>query len=356
MIEVFVGSTNKYAGKTVVVLGILEHLKSRGMKIGYFKPIGKNFIYKGGERVEGDALLIKDHFSLEDELSLMCPVYLDYSDYTDVALGKTRDVQSDIYGAYEQLKRNKDVIVIGGGQDLFDGYSIGISNIHFIEKLNLPLVLVDSPAFGEINLDAIAAIRDRMGEKLMGVVLNRLQPERVDFIKKTFVPFLESKSINVLGLVPFNPKLTSLTIGEIREALGGEIICCDDRIEEAVENFMVGAMNVESALKYFRSQGNKAVITGGDRADIELAALETPTKVLILTGGLYPETRIISTAQEKGVPIIVVGDDTLTVVDKVESAVRGVGVRGHRVQESINTFQMFVDTAFLEELLRKHKG
>ena len=37
---------------------------------------------------------------------------------------------------------------------------------------------------------------------------------------------------------------------------------------------LVGAMSVESALSYFRRKPNKAVITGGDRADIQLAALE----------------------------------------------------------------------------------
>ena len=132
--------------------------------------------------------------------------------------------------------------------------------------------------------------------------------------------------------------------------LGGDIICCEDRKEEAVENFMVGAMNVEGALKYFRAQANKAVITGGDRSDIQLAALETPTKVIILTGGMYPDSSIISAAQGKNVPIMVVADDTMTVVSKMDSAVRKVSVRGKRIEESIATFQKFIDKNYLEML------
>jgi uncharacterized protein len=83
-----------------------------------------------------------------------------------------------------------------------------------------------------------------------------------------------------------------MNISEIREVLGVEIISCEDRREEAVENFMVGAMNVESALKHFRSLANKTVITGGDRIDIQLGALETPIKVLILTGGFFCRIRL----------------------------------------------------------------
>lgn len=352
MIELFIGSTTKYAGKTMAVLGILDFWKSKELRVGYFKPIGKNFTLKEDVKVEEDVLLIKERFSLEDDLLLMCPFYLGHQDYIDLVLGKLGDAESKIYSAYEQVKKGKDAVLVGGGQDLFDGFSVGVSNINFVERLNIPIILVDAPVFGEVNLDAIVAMRDRLGERLLGVILNRLPSESLDFIKQYFVPFLEGKGINVWGLVPANPKLNSLSVGEIRDVLGGEIICCDDLKEEAVENFMIGAMNVEGALKYFRSQANKAVVTGGDRSDIQLAALETPTKVLILTGGMYPDSAVISAAQSKNVPIMVVADDTMTVVSKMDSAVRKVSVRGKRIEESISTFQKFVDKKYLEKLTK----
>jgi uncharacterized protein len=352
MIELFISSTTKYAGKTMAALGILDFWKSRGLKVSYFKPIGKNFTLKEDVKVEEDVLLIKERFSLEDDLSLMCPFYLGHQDYIDLVLGKLGDAESKIYSAYEQVKKGKDAVLVGGGQDLFDGFSVGVSNISFVERLDIPVILVDAPVFGEVNLDAIVAMRDRLGDRLLGVILNRLPSGSVDFTKKYFVPFLEKKGVKVWSLIPANPKLNSLSVGEIRDVLGGDIICCDDRKEEAVENFMVGAMNVEAALKHFRSQANKAVITGGDRADIQLAALETPTKVLILTGGLYPDSSVISAAQGKNVPIMVVADDTMTVVSKMDSAVRRVSVRGKRIEESISTFQKFVDKKYLEKLTK----
>jgi BioD-like phosphotransacetylase family protein len=281
---------------------------------------------------------------------IRCPFYLGHQDYIDLVLGKLVDAESKIYRAYEQIKKDKDAVLVGGGQDLFDGFSVGVSNISFIEKLDIPVVLVDAPVFGEVNLDAIIAMRDRLGDRLLGVILNRLPSESLDFIKQYYVTFLENKGVKIWGLVPANPKLNSLSVGEIRDVLGGEIICCEDRKEEAVKNFMVGAMNVEGALKYFRAQANKAVITGGDRVDIQLAALETPTKVVILTGGMYPDSSVISAAQSKNAPIMVVADDTMTVVTKMDSAVRKVSVRGKRIEESISTFQKHVARKYLEQL------
>jgi len=280
----------------------------------------------------------------------MCPFNLGHQDYIDLVLGKLGDAESKIYSAYEQVKKGKDAVLVGGGQDPSDGSSIGVSNMSFVERLDIPVILVDAPVFGEINLDAIVAMHDRLGERLLGVILNRLPSESVDFTEKYFVPFLENKGVKVWGLVPANPKLNSLSVGEVRDVLGGEIVCCEDRGGDAVETSMVGAMNVESALKHFRSQANKAVITGGDRADIQLAALETPTRVLILTGGMYPDSGVISAAQGKNVPIMVVADDTMTVVSKMDSAIRRVSVRGRRIEESISTFQKFVDRRYLERL------
>ena len=81
---------------------------------------------------------------------------------------------------------------------------------------------------------------------------------------------------------------------------------------------MVGAMNVESALGYFRSQPNKAVITGGDRTDIQLAALETSTVVLILTGNLRPSPLIIQQSEMLDVPILLVKENTMETVNCIE--------------------------------------
>ena len=65
----------------------------------------------------------------------------------------------------------------------------------------------------------------------------------------------------------------------------------------------VGAMTADAALSRFRRSSNKAVITGGDRTDIQLAALETSTTCLILTGNLRPSPLVIKQAEEFGIAV-----------------------------------------------------
>ncbi|MFO8101505.1 MAG: DRTGG domain-containing protein [Dehalococcoidia bacterium] len=111
-----------------------------------------------------------------------------------------------------------------------------------------------------------------------------------------------------------------ISINELAECLEGEILNLPEKSGEMVENLMVGAMCVDPAPLYFNVKSNKAVITRGDRADIQMGALNTPTKCLILTGGTRPIPSVMQMAEEKGVPILVVGKDTPTVLDDLEQS------------------------------------
>ncbi len=107
-------------------------------------------------------------------------------------------------------------------------------------------------------------------------------------------------------------------MAELAVALNAEILCCADRMDDLVEHLLVGAMSAEAALSYFRKKPNKAVVTGGDRGDIQLAALETSTRVLILTGNLYPSPAVLNRAEELNVPVLLANLDTLTTTEVVE--------------------------------------
>jgi uncharacterized protein len=91
-----------------------------------------------------------------------------------------------------------------------------------------------------------------------------------------------------------------------------------------VEEVVVGTMTIESALSYLRRAPNKALVTGGDRSDMALTALETSTSVIIFTGGLYPDVRVLSRAEEKGVPVILVHEDTYSTLENLHSVYRSI--------------------------------
>ena len=93
--------------------------------------------------------------------------------------------------------------------------------------------------------------------------------------------------------MPKSPLLRSVTVGELIRRLEAKAICCPDKQQLLVETLSIGAMGVNSAMEFFRRRRNMAVVTGADRTDIQLAALEASTQCLILTGIGEPLPQII---------------------------------------------------------------
>jgi BioD-like phosphotransacetylase family protein len=146
-------------------------------------------------------------------------------------------------------------------------------------------------------------------------------------------PFLMKKGAPVYGVFPKDRFLESVTVRQLNEILNGTVLCCEDRLDEHVEHFLIGAMDVDSALNYFRRTPNKAVITGAHRSDIQLAAMETSTKCIIITGGFQTNEVVLGKARATKTPIISVSDDTFSAIDKIEFRMGKTSIRERKKVE-----------------------
>jgi hypothetical protein len=148
--------------------------------------------------------------------------------------------------------------------------------------------------------------------------LNETPLDRVDDVLGLVVPYLSRHHISTLGVLRRERLLAAPSVRELAEGLNAEILCGADRLDELVEHVLVGAMGADAALSYFRRKPHKAVIAGGDRADVLLAALETSTRCLILSGNLYPSPSVLNRAEEQQVPVLLCSLDTMSTADVVE--------------------------------------
>ena len=137
-------------------------------------------------------------------------------------------------------------------------------------------------------------------------------------------------------------------MGELIDLLDAEVLTKTVDPDALAETLTVGAMTAEAALSRFRRYQNKAVITGGDRTDIQLAALETSTVVLILTGNLHPSPLIIQQAETLKVPILLVNQNTMETIELVE---RSLGKTRLAQPEKMETFlNLMTENVQLDEL------
>ncbi|MBZ0158189.1 MAG: phosphotransacetylase family protein [Alphaproteobacteria bacterium] len=341
MIPVFIISNRGYAGKTLLAIGLGLKLIEKGYKVGYMKPISKTPVKQGGEVYDADALFIKEALSLSDPMNSISPFVLSYEMQSLLFEGKSVDAKRRIREALSAHK-NKDFLLIGGAGDLFEGATLDSNALTLIEETGGKALMVEAWR-GDLSMDTLLGGKRLLQGKFAGGVINKVPANALRHVEQNVKPFLGGKEVNIFGIFQKDSLLESITIAQLIEILHGRVLCCEDKLNEFVERFSIGAMDVDNALAYFRRVPNKAVITGAHRSDIQLVAMETSTKCIILTGGLSINDVVLGKAQSKGIPLISVPEDTFTTVDRIESV---MGKTRIREQRKIDRAKEIIDTSF----------
>ena len=301
MKSLYLGSVVEKAGKSMVALGMAKNFPG---KVGYFRPFKETLISVHNRVVDQDANLMKKALGLEEDEDVLSPCTY------DLFRGATLD---RVMKCYQNANVGKDLMLIEGTRNIATGYTHSVSGFAIAEAAGADVVLVSTSKPSALDrIGMLKRLMENYKVNLLGVILNMTDDPAIE-------AFLKGKGVNVLGSIPTIRQLKYFRVKEIAEALGAEVIVGDeDAMYKFVEEVTIGAMTSESAIKYIRRIPRKAVITGGDRSDIQMAALSTDTSCLVLTGGLYPDKTVISRAYEAEVPILLARYDTMTTAELVE--------------------------------------
>lgn len=318
MATLYVASTETFVGKSATCIGLLDRARRDGFNIGYMKPVSVSVTRTEDAILEEDTSFVHDHFGLPDPLDRLAPVLITQSAVDQILRGQGPDLSKKLRDAYVQVSRDRDFVVLEGANHWAEGTLVDLSADHVSDMLQAPVLLV-SRYRTTLAIDSILAVQRYLGDRLLGVLLNQVAEPQLDFVQSRVVPYLEKKGIPVFGTLVQDATLAGITVEDLLENLGGQYIGNPELQSKIIEHLSIGAMGAEAALSHFRRRPNKAVFTGGDRSDLQLAALETSTTALVLTGNIRPAPTVIDRAEERGVPIILLPDDTLTAVERAEA-------------------------------------
>ncbi len=310
-----IGSIEAYSGKSATVLGLSHQLQQKGLDIAYGKPLGNCLDESQAAIVEADVQFVAQNLKLPENRLLPTLLAMDEATIQRRLRGEDQTDYRQRIEQYLQIPGG-DLVLLEGPATLSEGYLFNFSLLELAEGLDAVVLLVTRYK-SVLSVEALLSAKQRLGDRLIGVLLNDVTADQKDAIETAMRPFLERQGIPVLGTIPENKLLRSVSVEELVHQLQAQVLCHSDRLDLMVESLAIGAMNVNAALKYFRKRQNMAVVTGGDRVEIQLAALETSTQCLILTGQLPPPAFILSRAEELEIPILSVDLDTLTTVEIV---------------------------------------
>lgn len=307
-----IASPEGQVGKTAVCSGIAKKLQSDGKRVGYFKPV--SVTRDGISSGLGDCEFLNEVLELGKPAHELCPVVIGRNELA-AAAKRLSDITKKVQEAYREASTDMDVMVIEGPAGLARGSvttallgaildAIPAKLVVVLEYLGRPL----QPEFDAMDPD----IRRRV----VGAVINGVPSNRMA-TKQQLVAGID---VPVFGILPQDRTLMGLSVQEVSQAAGAGQVTLADGGGELVENVMVGAAVLDHGPLYFGRKTNKAVLVRGERPDMQLAALETPTKVLVLTGGVKPIDQVAKQARRRKVPIVVTQRDTESALASVAEA------------------------------------
>lgn len=359
MATLYVLSTETYSGKTAVCIGLALRMQADALSVGYMKPVNTGAVLHAGQPYDEDVVFMKHALDLPEPLEVLAPVQLTSQRIESLLTSgdNTSEFAAHLRRAYRVVRDNHDVVIMEGASNLREGYVVDLAPPDLARIASE--ASTDAQALAVIryedarSVDHFLAAKKRLGDVLIGAVVNEVPKHQLEFAETTLRDYLEARGIAVFAVLPRLRILQATTIGELADGLNAEILVHAGMRDELVESLMVGAMGVDQALRYFRRRPNKAVITGGDRSDIQSAALETSTKCLILTGNLHPSVAVLSRAEELGVAVLLAPQDTLSAIEIAESY---FGRSRFQQQAKIETFQDMMDERFDFERLYQVLG
>jgi hypothetical protein len=317
MKALYITSGETFSGKSALCVGLGLRFRKDDLKVGYMKPVVVNCAVRDGVPFDEDVNFAKQIFQLDEPFETLCPVALTPAKMDQQLRGPEVNYEPRLREAFDTLSEDCDILVLEGGRSLREGYIAGLPPKRVVDMLDAKVLMI-AKYDESLMVDRILTGQNYFKEAMSGVVINEVPRPQLEHVVDSIVPYLLRHNVAVFGVIRKEQLLAAPSVRELAEGLHAELLCAEACFDELVEHFLVGAMSAESALSYFRRKPNKAVITGGDRTDIQLAALETSTRCLILTGNLYPAPHVLNRAEELCVPVLLTKMDTLATIEIIE--------------------------------------
>ena len=294
--SIYIASKAEGEGKTAVVSALASEFKRQGKTVAVFKPVAA-----AGTTSDSDPDVESYSRLLDQKIEAHL---LDHEGgaVTDAWL-------NDVKSAYDNVAGGVDVVLIEGS------CSLTVDDAKQVVDILDARMLVVARYRRELSAVDLRKWKEDFGDRLGGIVINGLTRHLATEMQTNLLSPLETEGLNCLGVVPEDRRLLGVSVAQLAKHLDARFVICEENSDALVEHLMVGGLGIDSGELYFGMKENKAVVVRGDRPDIQMASLGTPTSCMVLTNGIEPIEYIRYEAEQEEVPVMVVQTDTLGTMD-----------------------------------------
>ncbi len=326
--RVFIAATRQNEGKTTTSLGLLAALRDVYPRVGYIKPVGQRFVEIEEQKIDEDTVLMDRVYRLNCPLLDMSPIAVE-PDFTRKYLQQSNNeaLVKKIQKAFDRVAWEKDFVVCEGSGHAGVGSVFDLSNAQVAGILKSKVIIVTSGGIGK-PIDEVClnnALFEREGVEVIGVILNKVHADRLDYVTEFARRGLKRKGLELLGVVPHQRILSNPTLDLIGEDLKAVRLNSSTCGHNLVNRVVVGAMSAQNAIGYFKR--GVLVITPGDREDLIFAVAakgcesSDPLAGLVLTGNLRPSSSVMAVIQQMPFPVLWAAEDSYEVASSVHNLI-----------------------------------
>ncbi len=323
--RVFIAATRQNDGKTTTSLGLLSALQKTFPRVGYIKPVGQRFVEIEENKIDEDTVLMDQVYQLNCPLTAMSPIAIE-PDFTRKYLQASNNeaLVRKIQKGFDRVAWEKDFVLCEGSGHAGVGSVFDLSNAQVAKVLGAKAIIVSQGGIGkpidEVSLNQ--ALFKQEGVEVIGVILNKVLPDKIDYITEFARRGLKRKGLDLLGVLPYQPTLSSPTIQLVQEELSTEMLHQGGPSTSIIRSIVVGAMSAKNATKHFKD--GALLITPGDRDDVIIAAAAWAGEPhgdklsgLLLTGGIRPKNGVLDLIRRMPFPVLLAKEETYQVASRV---------------------------------------
>lgn len=351
--NIYISSIYQNAGKTTISLGLYKLFRECRLKPAFLKPVGQQTVSAGKLDVDKDSYLLASVYKCRN-LKEMSPVTIGRG-YTEkyILSSRKESLKQKISAAYQKLVKGRGSVIVEGTGHAGVGAVVDVSNADVAAMLGSKVIIVAEGGIGkcidEVMLNK--ALFDIKGVEVLGVIVNKVIPEKYDRIKKILELGFKEKNLRLLGCIPKDPLLSDPTVEQIQQKLNLKVLCGKKNLHKRVCNTIVAAMEPANMVEHITA--GTLVLASGDRVDNIMIAVSSHLIVqsqrkkvvgLILTGGLTPDERILRLLKRSGIPVMATDQETYRVAGKIDHLVCKIQKTDvEKIEEARSLVKKYVD-------------
>ncbi len=203
--RVFIAATRQNDGKTTASLGLIAALQQSFPRVGYIKPVGQRFVEIEEQKIDEDTVLMDSVYSLNCPLVDMSPIAVE-PDFTRRYLESANNdaLVKKIKKAFDRVAWEKDFVLCEGSGHAGVGSVFDLSNAQVANILRAKVIIISQGGIGK-PIDEVClnrALFEKEGVEVIGVILNKVMGQKLDYIAEFARRGLKRKGLELLGVIP----------------------------------------------------------------------------------------------------------------------------------------------------------